>query len=232
MTRLELSNAVMAWLHRLAFRSPVTDFDAVGTFVALAETDINMRLRARSMVTRVTQPVTGQYTCLPSDFLEAYDVRLANGPSLQYQSRSDLADARWARILNAPGDPAWSGYSPPAIPWNNGQPTFYSIVGAEMELSPFPDEGNPNAVLPDLELAYYQRQTLGAADTDTTVVLTQYPAIYLYGALVQSAPFLRDDPRVATWSGLYEAEVNGANSEAERARFQGTRLTQRYRRLA
>jgi hypothetical protein len=230
--RSELTNAVMAWLHRLAFRSPVNDFDAVDTFIQLAETDINMRLRARGMITRVTQPVIGQYTPLPCDYLEAYDVRLGDGPSLQYQPRHALADARWARILNVPGDPAWSGYSPPAIPWNNGQPTFYSIVGAEMELSPFPDEGNPAPVLPNLELAYYQRQELGADDADTTVVLTQYPAIYLYGSLVQSAPFLRDDSRIATWSGLYEAEINGANTEAERARWQGTRLVQKYRRLA
>jgi hypothetical protein len=230
--RLQLSTAVMAWLHRLAFRSPVADFDAVGTWVTLAEQDMNMRLRARCMITRVSQPVIGQYTPLPCDFLEAYDVRLENGPELKYQPRGMMANARWARILNVPGDPAWSGYSPPSIPWNNGQPNFYSIVGGEMELSPFPDAGNPAPQLPNLQLAYYQRQELGSADTDTTAVLTQYPAIYIYGTLVQSAPFLRDDPRVATWSGLYEAEINGANSEGERARWQGTRLQQRYARLA
>jgi hypothetical protein len=232
MTRSQLTNAVMAWLHRLAFRSPVSDFDAVSTFVMLGEQDINMRLRARCMITRVTQPVLSQYTPLPCDFLEAYDVRLENGPELNYQPRGELANARWARVLNIPGDPAWSGYSPPAIPWNNGQPYQYSIVGSEMELSPFPDAGNPLPELPNLELAYYQRQALGTLDTDTTAVLTQYPAIYLYGALVQSAPFLRDDSRVQTWSGLYEAEINGANSESERARWQGTRLRQQYRRLA
>lgn len=232
MNRSQLTNAVMAWLHRLAFRSPVTDFDAVSTFVMLAEQDINMRLRARCMITRVSHAVVEQYAPLPCDFLEAYDVRLENGPELTYQPRGEMANARWARILNVPGDPAWSGYSPPSIPWNNGQPSFYSIVGSEMELSPFPDAGNPAPQLPNLELAYYQRQTLNAGDDATTAVLTQYPAIYLYGALVQSAPFLRDDSRVQTWSGLYEAEINGANSESERARWQGTRLRAQYRRLA
>jgi hypothetical protein len=232
MSRVTLTASISAWLHRLAFRSPVTDFDAIASFVTLAETDINMRLRARCMIARVTQPVVGQYTPLPCDFLEAYDVRLANGPELQYQPRGEMANARWARVLNIPGDPAWSGFAPPSIPWNNGQPNFYSIVGSEMELSPFPDTTPVSTALPNLELAYYQRQTLGPADNDTTPVLAQYPAVYLYGALVQSAPFLRDDARVATWSGLYEAEINGANSEAERARWQGTRLVARYRRLA
>lgn len=232
MNRVQLQTAVLSYLHRLVIRSPVTPFDAVGTFIALAEEDINKRVRTRSMITRVTQPITGQYTPLPCDFLEAYDVRLENGPELIYQSRGSLANARWARVLNVPGDPAWSGYSPPSIPWNNGQPYQYSIVGAEMELSPFPDAGNPNPQLPNLELAYYQRQALGPNDADTTAILTHYPTIYLHGALVQSAPFLRDDPRIQVWAGIYSTAVDGANSESERARWQGTRLVQQYRRLA
>lgn len=232
MTRLDLSSAILSFLHRATIRSPVADFDAVPVFIQLAEEDINLRVRARSMIARVSQPVIGQYTPLPCDFLEAYDVRLENGPELKYQPRGMMANARWARVLNVPGDPAWSGYSPPAIPWNNGQPNFYSIVGGEMELSPFPDAGNPAPQLPNLELAYYQRQILDPDDDATTPVLTNYPSIYIYGALVQSAPFLRDDPRIATWSGLYTAAVDAANAAGERARWQGTRLQQRYARLA
>lgn len=232
MNRVQLVGEVMAYLHRLSFRSPVQDFDAVGAWIALAEEDLNKRVRTREMVTRVSQPVTGQYTTLPCDFLETHDVRLENGPELTYQPRSNMANIRWGQWVRAPGDPAWSGFSPPAVPWNGGQPQFYSVVGQEMELMPFPDDLTLLPTMPNLELTYYHRQELGQNDTDTTAVLTTHPSVYLWGALAQSGPFLRDDQRVATWSGFYEAAISGANSEAERARWQGTRLQQRYRRLA
>ena len=163
----------------------------------------------------------------------AFDVRLENGPELLYQPRGLLADQRWARVVQAPGDPAWSGYSPAAVAWNNGQPTYYSIVGGEMELSPFPDNAALLAQpMPNLELAYYQRLGLGQNPTDSNSVLSFYPACYIYGALIQSAPFLRDDPRVQTWGTLYNNAVTGANAEHERARSAGSRLRQQYRRLA
>lgn len=232
MTRLDLTNNVMAWCHRIGFRSPVAAFDAVGSFIELAEEDINDKLRAREMVTRVTQPVTGQYTTLPCDFVETFDVRLENGPELTYQPRGQLANSWFARTVQAPGDPAWSGYAPASTPWNDGQPTYYSVVGSQMELSPWPDNAAGLASVPNLELAYYQRQTLGPDDTDTTVVLTTLPSIYLYGALLQAAPFLRDDPRIATWAPFYQGRIDRANAAHERARWQGTRLRAQYRRLA
>jgi hypothetical protein len=97
---------------------------------------------------------------------------------------------------------------------------------------PFPDGTDPTNTGFPVELAYYQRQTLGPNDGDTTAVLTTYPAIYLYGCLIQAAPFLRDDSRVGTWGQLFTNAVNGANAEHERSRSAGSRLVQRYKRLA
>lgn len=46
--------------------------------------------------------------------------------------------------------------------------------------------------------------TLAAgADTGTNWLLTNYPDVYLFGALVESAPFVRDDDRLPIW----EAEL-------------------------
>ena len=234
LNRNQLTMAIMAWLHRVSLKTPVAnDFDACAGFVALAEQDMNERLRARCMVLRTTNPVLGQYVTLPCDYLEAVDVRLQNGPELTYQPRGLLAEQWWARTVQAPGDPAWSGYTPAAVPWNNGQPTFYSIVGGEMELSPFPDNAALLAQpMPNIELAYYQRLNLGMNDTDTNNVLSLYPSCYIYGSLIHAAPFLRDDARVQTWATLYNNAVTGANAEHERSRTQGSRLRAQYRRLA
>lgn len=232
MTRHQLEDGIKSWLNRVGFRSPVANFDAVGAWIALAEEDINKRLRIREMISRVTQPIEGQYTTLPCDWLQMFDVRLQNGPELLYQPRADLANIHWGHWQQAPGDPAWSGYAVPAIPWNAGQPVYYSIVGQQMELMPFPEDPDVAAVIPDLELAYYQRQTLGSGASDTTTVLTVKPSLYIYGSLLHAAPYLRDDPRMQTWASYYESGIESANAEAEAVRTQGSRLQARYRRLA
>jgi hypothetical protein len=69
-------------------------------------------------------------------------------------------------------------------------------------------------------------------DDDTNSVLLTYPAAYIYGALIQSAPFLRDDGRVKLWTDMFSAAVTSANVEHERARSQGGRLVQRFRPAA
>lgn len=242
MNRAQLRLAILAWVNRAQLRVPVSaTWDPTVAFTALAEQDINDRVRARCMVVRATEAVDGQYLTLPCDYLEAVDLRLGNGgPELLYMPRSGTAQTIWHHTTQAPGDPNWSGYAPDyypiidGVPWNNGQPKFYSVIGSQMEFVPFPTQDPNNSTVPSfpVEMAYYQRQTLGPDDADTTAVLTTYPAIYIYGCLMQAAPFLREDSRVQTWSGAYQSAVTGANLEHERSRTQGSRLVQRYRRLA
>ena len=247
MNRAQLKLSIMAWLHRASFRTPVADpFDACDGFIAVAEQDLNETLRARCMVIRTAQMVDGQYTTLPCDLLEPFDFRIQNGPPLLYASRDQMAMASFTRLVND-GNQTTANFptavdympiiQPPGWPWGNGTPRRYSIVGGEIEWSPYP-LANPNAdpsqqpSFPIAEMAYYQRLNLGPNDADSNAVLALYPACYLFGALIQSAPFLRDDSRVDLWGKLYANAVAGANREHERARTAGSRLTQTFRRLA
>jgi hypothetical protein len=235
-TRAQLVQGVYGWLHRASFRSPApgAGFDPVGTFIAAGEVEINLDLRARCMVRRAVQTVDGQYLPLPCDYLEAIDIRLGDtaagfgGRELQYQPRREMGDARQA---GAGG--SWAYVDPNTRACDTaGGPAYYSIVGDEIEVWPVALPPSPvpaNWSYYTIEMTYYQKQSLGFADDDTTAVLSTYPNIYTYAALVQSAPFLRDDARVQTWSGFYQAEVFRANAEHERARHQGSRLVQRYR---
>lgn len=246
MNRADLRLAILAWVHRANLYTPVSaTWDPTVAFTALAEQDINEKTRARCMVIRTSEEVDGQYLTLPCDYLEMFDVRLGNsGPELLYMPRGQTATAVYAHTMQSPGDPSYSGYAPDympivnpgAVPWNAGQPKFFSVVGSQIEFVPFPDgsildpDGNP--ITYTVELAYYQRQALGPNDTDTTQVLTSYPAIYIYGCLLQAAPFLRDDSRVGTWRTAYDNAWMAANAEHERSRSQGSRLVQRFRRYA
>jgi hypothetical protein len=248
MNRAQLNAAILAWLHRASFSTPVANpFDVVTGFIALAEEDMNTRLRARCMVIRASQQIDGQYTTLPCDWLEPVDIRLANGgPPIDIATRYQTANAYWQHTAGLTGANAPEGFgidympilNPPAIPWGDGQPRSAAVVGSEIEWSPFPSL-DPNAppgatpIWPVAEMAYYQRLNLGMEDTDTNNVLSTYPACYIYGALIQSAPFLRDDSRVPVWKQFYDNAVVGANAEHERSRSgQGQRIVQRYRRMA
>ena len=247
MNRASLRLAIMAWLHRASLRTPVANaFDATTGFIALCEQDLNERLRARCMILRASEPITGQYSSLPCDYLEMFDLRLAGGgPPLTYVTRETTANAYWQAASNSPdntGDSIgalppdfYPIINPPAYPWGDGTPRRFTIVGNEVEWSPFPavpQDATTPPNWPVAEMAYYQRQNLGMADGDTNGVLSTYPAIYIYGSLIHASPFLRDDSRVATWQKFYDGAIAGANAEHERARSQGSPLRQTYRRLA
>jgi hypothetical protein len=66
-----------------------------------------------------------------------------------------------------------------------------------------------------------RRQLLGVpefdepvTDSDTNWLLTQHPDLYLYAALVESAPYLKDDERIALW----RAELDRRIAEVRRGR--------------
>jgi len=233
-TRAELETAILGFLHRGSFRSPVA-FNAVPSFVSLGEGEINLDLRARCMVQRAVQTVDAPLLPLPCDYLEALDIRLGDmadaygGRELRYQPRREMGDLRAAGAAGS-----WAYVDPRSSAYTiGGGPQYYSIVGDQLEIWPFaappvpPQAGWP---VYSIEMSYYARQELGPDPADTTAVLTAYPAAYLYAALVQSAPFLREDGRLQTWTALYQAEIFRANAEHERARHQGSRIVQQYRR--
>lgn len=247
MNRSQLKLAIMAWLHRSTLRTPVSaEFDPTVGFIALCEQDLNERLRARCMVIRTKQQIDSQYSSLPCDYLEALDFRLAGGgPPLTYVTRETTANAYWQAVNNNPPNntDAMGALPPdyypivnaPAYPWGDGTPRRFTIIGNEIEWSPFPTvpEGATSPPpWPVAEMAYYQRLNLGPEDADTNNVLSTYPAVYIYGSLLHAAPFIRDDGRVAVWTRFYDNAIAGANAEHERARTQGSPIRQTYRRLA
>ena len=55
------------------------------------------------------------------------------------------------------------------------------------------------------------------SDSNTTnTILTNYPELYLYGALAESAPFIMQDERINTWGTLYKEALKNANETSSR----------------
>ena len=57
-------------------------------------------------------------------------------------------------------------------------------------------------------MTYIARVAALSADNSTNWILRDYPDAYLYGAPVQSAPYLKDDGRMAGWAALFTAALD------------------------
>jgi hypothetical protein len=168
--------------------------DVIPDFVALAEADMFQRLRLRCMLTRATTTIGSDgYEELPSDFLQMYRLVL-DGIELEFAPTALMA----GYLLDYAGDP----------------PTFYAITGEQLQLAPA-SGANPGM----LEMTYYAKPTALSDSNTSNRILEASPAIYLYGSLIQSAPYLGDDPRVQTWSQLYSQACDVLQAADDAAEF-------------
>jgi hypothetical protein len=199
-TYANLQSTISDWLNR-------DDLSAViPSFIALAEADISRTLRDYRMEKRSTALVDAQYSALPTDWLETIRVQVSGDTSrLELVSDGALADMRAAR--NDAG----------------GKPTHYAHTAGGLELFPTPDAEYT------IEVVYFAKVPALSVSATTNWLLSAAPDVYLYGALTQSAPYLKDDQRAPVWAGLYQNAITSLNTASERSRYSGTGLRLRIR---
>jgi hypothetical protein len=175
-----------------------TDLTAViCDFITLAEGQMNRRLRVRRMVATASASISGAYASLPADFAGALALTLLDGRQLDFLTPDALAQKAF---LHRPG---------PA------EPTHYSVVGAQLQVYPAPDQAYT-------ALLTYYRQIPPLAANATNWLLAMAPDVYLYGALTQAAPYLKDDTRIPVWGELFTsalADLKDADRESHATRL-------------
>lgn len=68
----------------------------------------------------------------------------------------------------------------------------------------------------EINQAYQQPITsLGPANL-TNWLITDHPDVYFYATLKHSAPYLKEDERIALWAGLYGQIKSSINSDARK----------------
>lgn len=89
-----------------------------------------------------------------------------------------------------------------------GVPEFYADYDYEHWLiAPTPDAAYP------FEALYYQQPPF-LDDANQTNWLTDYaPELLLYAALLEATPFLKNDERLTTWTGMYDRAAQATNGE-------------------
>jgi hypothetical protein len=183
----ELLDAGASWLNRADLT------DQLPAFVSLAEAQFNRDLRVRDMMVRASTTSSAEDVELPADFLEHYSLSVATGQprlALRYMSETE------SNQIKALG--------------RTGPIEGYTMIGNGFELVPPPGEDV------DLRLVYYARiPPLKTATTNW--LLVKSPDLYLFGMLMQSAPYLKDDERLAAWATTVAGLMEAMRMESERS---------------
>lgn len=188
----------------LANRTDDTEFAAlVPGFITQVEVALNngteaaSALRIREMETSDTISVTDGVGALPSDYLEFIKVVGANGDVLE---------------------PAASTWAVRAHRDAGGTPADFVIEGLNIKTFPVSTE--------TITMQYYT-VIPPLASNSTNWLLTKYPNIYLYGALMFAELAQENDQRAATYSQVFQQSVGGLNISDRRSKY--IRAKQRLR---
>jgi hypothetical protein len=103
----------------------------------------------------------------------------------------------------------------------SGRPRFFGVVGTEFRFVPTPDASYT------AEIVYFANINKLSASVATNFILTSSSDIYLYGALLQAAPYLQDDARIQVWATLYERALNDLQMADDRGSTSGGKLITR-----
>lgn len=155
-------------------------------FISLAESRINRLLSARGTeIDAVLTATAGSaFIDLPADF--------GSSIALWFESVSP----RRLLIFKTPSELDYVAVE--------SVPNYWAVNGSQIQLDRLASEAY------SLRLRYLQN--LAIASTDTNYVLTNYPDIYLYGALIESAGFIGDDNRIGVWQQKFEQALIEAQS--------------------
>lgn len=88
---------------------------------------------------------------------------------------------------------------------SNSVPRYWTIDGSNVAFDCPADRA--------LTFTLRYNTKLDIATTTTNSVLTNTPDLYLYGALLESAPYIKNDSRIATWKGLFDLAVREVTTD-------------------
>lgn len=185
-----LLSSIADWLNRTDLVAVIPDF------VSLAESQMSRRLLkdgpVRRMMGRADATIISEFTSLPADYMGTRGFKITGclQRSLQFAEPEQIDNLKEQYV------------SP------SGDPTHYAIVGDEYQLWPWAGTGSYAA-----EIKYWKRLAPLASNSSNWLYAIN-PDAYLYTALLQAAPYLKDDLRIQTWGTFAEqimADIIGAD---------------------
>jgi hypothetical protein len=192
----DLSTTIAGYLARSDLTSQIPDF------IRLCELRLRRDLRIRQMLKSVTTSTTaGDSTVeLPSDFLEARDLVVVGNPVQPLSYLSPSLFNRNARAADV------------------GKPLDYTILANDFQLAPIPD------AVYTVKLLYYSAPTFLSSSNTSNAFLANCPDLLLYGSLIEAEPYLMNDPRLQTWTALFNRGLTSLTTSDQQGQYSGVPL--------
>jgi len=197
-TYTELKSAIANWLNRSDLTSEISS-----DFIVLTEADLNAKLRIRQMHDQTTITIDSETESVPTGFLQVRDFYiLSNG---QKYPMTFISPAQMDSIKASS---------------TTGVPSSYTILGSTFRFAPRPDSTY------SAKLNYYKKFDALSSTNSTNYILTDHPAVYLYGSLFHAANFLGgfDPNQVQQWSQMYQTALERIELNDREDSFSGSPL--------
>jgi len=201
-TYAQLQTEIANWLDRSDLTSQIP------AFIELAEASFNRIIRAPDMITKNDSfSISGQYNTLPSDTLEIVRIVVDVQPVivLEYLTPQDLSELRGELT-------------------GTGKPYYFTLVGGssnQLEVLRSPDQTYTSSIV------YYTRIPALTDSATTNWLLTANPDIYLFGALVEAEPYLKNDERMPMWTNRLDKALTTLRLQGDRELHSGSSLRMR-----
>lgn len=162
----------------------------IDTFIDFAEADMWQRLRLRDMDTRSTYTLTTRYLALPTGYQQMRKLNIVAAET--YQLEPVAPESLVVRT-------------------GSGIPSYYTIT-SQLEF-----DITPNSSL-TVEMQYFASLTPLSDSNTSNAVLTRFPMIYLYGAMMHFATWAQDPELFNQYALLFNGAIESANKEDRRSR--------------
>jgi len=193
-----LKTSIANWLNRSDLSSEIAD-----DFIVLTEADFNSKLRVRKMISSADVTINAESVALPTGFLQIRDFFILSG-----STKHPL------RYMTPPQMDQVKGTS------QTGIPQAYTILGDNIRFMPKPDSTYTG------KLNFYKKFDALSDTNATNFILTDHPAIYLYGSLFHAANFLGgyNPQQIQTWQQMYATALERLELNDREDQFSGSPL--------
>ena len=197
-TYTELKSTIANWLNRSDLTSVIAE-----DFIVLAEADFNSKLRIRQMHSQTTITIDAETESTPTGFLQVRDFYILSNNdkyALNYLSPAQMDSIKGTSM--------------------SGLPVAYTILGSTFRFSPRPADSYSGI------LNFYKKFDALSATNTSNYILTDHPAIYLYGSLFHASNFLGgiDPNQSQQWSQMYQTALERAELNDREDQFSGSPL--------
>jgi hypothetical protein len=189
----ELKSTTANWLSDDTLTARIPEFIALGESRIYSEP--KLRIRQLEVTADVTITANTQTTALPTRYLSTRRLYISGSPNslLRFLTPESFVERNLAT--------------------QTARPKYYTIEAENFVWGPIPDTGYTAKSL------HWAANVAMSSDSDAPALFAKHPGLFLYAALIESAPFLGDDPRLLTWASMYDNAVDSLAASDKRDRF-------------